>query len=589
LACLRTITQKIQLNLYNSNVNSKTTNKIPYIFFAGPAVSLAISPFVTFDVLNPPKLLMLSLFGGLALGLLISNRQKILSKTFSPIFYISLLFLVCLISSFLFSGGNQTTQLYGVHGRHTGLIAYFSLCFLLLAVSLNATLLNIKYALGTMFFTGVVSFSYAFLQLIDLDPLPWKGNETWIVGTFANPNFFSSFVAIVNILSFTYILQESLSTKQRIFAVLPLIFGVYLLSKIGSTQGFIVLFVGVSFTFLIRVKNSKRFNKTFYPLGVFTIVIVVFVVLDILQRAPWESKLYKLSVAARGDYWRAAIQIMNDYPWTGVGIDGFRNWYPKYRDWNSLNHGEASTLADAVHNVFLDFGVNGGIFLFLSYVSIVFLALIAAIRIIKRMQSFDAAIVSLTAVWLGYQAQSLISINQLSLAIWGWIFSGLIIGYEIHSRPTTNIESNLNNTKNPTKKSSRKYRNTKKSYFWAPPLIGAILGFSLVWPLMSAHINYNTAMKNADPVSLLNAANQYPKDALRMSMAAESVSLMGFPRDGYDLAKKASVFDPNFSVPWKIMATFPRVSEEEKKQIQEKLNELDPLFNEAEKRRLALK
>jgi hypothetical protein len=74
-----------------------------------------------------------------------------------------------------------------------------------------------------------------------------------------------------------------------------------------------------------------------------------------------------------------------------------------------------------------------------------------------------------------------------------------------------------------------------------------------------------------------------------MSMAAESVSLMGFPRDGYELAKQASNFDPNFSIPWKIMATFPRVSEAEKKLIQEKLNLLDPYFNEAERRRLALK
>jgi hypothetical protein len=227
--------------------------------------------------------------------------------------------------------------------------------------------------------------------------------------------------------------------------------------------------------------------------------------------------------------------------------------------------------------------------LLISYVSMLILTLIATVRIIKRMQSFNPAIIGVIGVWIGYQTQSLVSINHLGLAVFGWIYSGLIIGYELHDRPKTNTESNERSPKIQSGRNSINGKSSQKLNSWASPLVGAILGFSLVWPLMSAHINYNTAMENADPILLLKAANQFPKDALRMSMAAESVSLMGFPRDGYGLAKQASIFDPNFSVPWKIMATFPRVSEDEKKQIQEKLNELDPLFNEAEKRRLALK
>jgi len=576
------------LNLYNGIVKSSTRNITQFILLAGPAVGLAMTPYLTFDALNPPKLMALAIFGGIALGTLVTHRQKLLDPWFRPIIISSTLLIFSLIISFLFSDSNRITQLYGVHGRHTGLIAYFSLCFLMLAVSLNVTSQNIRFAVKIHLILGVVSFTYGFLQVINLEPLPWDRSGSWVVGTFANPNFFSSFVAFVNISLLTYVFQDATVKKLRVYSSLLFMFGMYLLIQIGSTQGFIVVLMGASFVFLMRIRMSAKLSKMFFPLMLMTFIGISIMVLDILQKTPWDSKLYKLSVSARGDYWQAAIQIIRDHPLTGVGIDGFRNWYPLYRDFDSLNHGEASSLADASHNVFLDFGVNGGIILFISYVSLTILTFLAALRIIKRMQSFNPTIIGVIGVWIGYQAQSLVSINHLGLAIYGWIYSGLIIGFELHDRPKKNIESNERPPKIHAGRNSNTGNGSQKINSWASPLIGAILGFSLVWPLMSANINYNTAMKNADPVLLLKAANQYPKDALRMSMAAESVSLMGFPRDGYDLAKQASIFDPNFSVPWKLMATFPRVSEQEKKLIQEKLNKLDPLFNEAERRRLAL-
>jgi O-antigen ligase len=564
-------------------------NKTQFILLAGPFVGLVLTPYLTFDAVNPPKLLALVVFGGVALGILISDGKKLKEPSLRPIILCSALFFLSLLSSFLFSGSNRITQLYGVHGRHTGLIAYFSLCFLMLAVSLNATLQNIRYAMKILLILGIFSFTYGFLQRIDLEPLPWERNESWIVGTFANPNFFSSFIAFVSILLLTYFFQDAIGKKMRMYVLILFMFGVYLLIQIGSTQGFVVVLIGSSFVLLMRIRLNAKFSKTFYPLIVIAFISIIGAVLDILQKTPWDSKLYKLSVSARGDFWRAAVQIIRDHPWTGVGLDAFRNLYPIYRDSNSLNHGEASSLTDAAHNIFLDFGVNGGVFLFISYISMVILTLVAAVRLIKRMQNFDPAIIGLIGVWGAYQVQSLISIDHLGLTVWGWICSGLIIGFEILDRPQKKIESNDHSPKIQSGRNSNRPKNSQKLSSWAFPLSGAVLGFCLVWPLMSAHINYNTAMKNADPLLLLKAANQFPKDALRMSMAAESVSLMGFPGDGYDLAKKASIFDPNFSVPWKLMATFPRASEEEKRQIREKLNKLDPLFYEAEKRRLAIK
>jgi O-antigen ligase len=564
-------------------------SKKSLILLAGPAVSLAITPFLTFDVLTPPKLLALTIFGGIGLGTIIVNRGKLTSKKFKPLFFVSMFFLLALISSFFLSGGNLVTQLYGVHGRHTGLIAYFCLTFILISTVIKASMANVKFGVQLFLATGAFSYFYGYLQVFKLDPLPWQRDYSWVVGTFANPNFFSSFIALTLILTTAYLFDNSHGNKFRFYAFLSSVLGLILLGRIGSTQGFIVLFVGLSFVFLMKIYTTSRFSRMLYPFLVLFLIGLIVAILDIFQKAPWSSKLYKMSVSARGDYWRAAIEIMKDEPWTGVGIDGFRNWYPRYRDLNSLNHGESLTLADASHNIFLDFGVNGGVFLFLAYVFLVILTLVASVRLISRMQKFQPEVVGIIGIWLGYQAQSVISINQFPLAIWGWIISGLIIGLEICDRPSGNIESKPDDYDMSKKRIARKSKNHKKKAESTYSFIGAVIGICLIWPLMSAHMNYVSALKSANPVLLIKAANQFPKDALRMSMAAESVSLMGFPRDGYELAKQASNFDPNFSIPWKIMATFPRVSEVEKKLIQEKLNLLDPYFNEAERRRLALK
>ena len=59
----------------------------------------------------------------------------------------------------------------------------------------------------------------------------------------------------------------------------------------------------------------------------------------------------------------------------------------------------------------------------------------------KRKTEFDVIFATIVAAWVAYQAQSLISINQLGLGVWGWSLSGLIIGYELNTRPDA-VEGN---------------------------------------------------------------------------------------------------------------------------------------------------
>jgi hypothetical protein len=76
-------------------------------------------------------------------------------------------------------------------------------------------------------------------------------------------------------------------------------------------------------------------------------------------------------------------------------------------------------------------------------VAIVLLAGISLIKVVLRSKKYDPIFVAISVGWLGYQLQSLISINQIGLAIWGWVLTGALIAYERNTR-TSNVEEIAN-------------------------------------------------------------------------------------------------------------------------------------------------
>ena len=55
--------------------------------------------------------------------------------------------------------------------------------------------------------------------------------------------------------------------------------------------------------------------------------------------------------------------------------------------------------------------------------------MIQAIRFIESHPKFDPIFVLLFSTWVAYQAQAIISINQIGLAVWGTVLGGLLFGY----------------------------------------------------------------------------------------------------------------------------------------------------------------
>jgi hypothetical protein len=135
-------------------------------------------------------------------------------------------------------------------------------------------------------------------------------------------------------------------------------------------------------------------------------------------------------------------------PWSGVGMDSYGDWYRRARDEQAMILPGPGIVTNAAHNVPLDLLAYGGWPLFISYFLIVSLSAIAVFKLIFSSRDYNWVTVGLVVGWTCYHVQSIISINQIGLAVWGWIFNGAVIAYERSLRTSALILKKVSQNKN---------------------------------------------------------------------------------------------------------------------------------------------
>ena len=260
--------------------------------------------------------------------------------------------------------------------------------------------------------------------------------------------------------------------------------------------------------------SRSRFKVVTIPALIVSGIGAVFVALGSLNSGPLASLLYKASVTYRGDYWRAGWKMTVEQPFFGVGLDSFGDWYRRTRTLEATLRRGPEVTSNAAHNVLLDFSSNGGFPLVILYLALMVLVVISAIKLLKRSNGFDPAVAGLIAVWIAYQAQSIISLNQLGLAVWGWIISGLIIGYEINTR----TQEVLTEVKQPVSK-GRNVKQPVASGTSAKTLVtmvaGGAVGLLVGLPPFIASAQFKTALESADAVKIEQSAYLWPHEAMK--------------------------------------------------------------------------
>jgi hypothetical protein len=181
--------------------------------------------------------------------------------------------------------------------------------------------------------------------------------------------------------------------------------------------------------------------------------------------------------------------------------------------------------------------------------------------------------VALTAGWIGYQIQSLVSINQIGLAIWGWLLSGLLIGYEISTRDS---HVKLAGVETVSKGRNVKLKPKTEDGSIIKLLIGALVGFALVYPAFQADVNWRKGLATADSKLLLRAATQFPLDSYRLNNIAIEFEKNSLTDDAVGIARIATEFNPRSYDSWWVIYNARGSSIEEKIFAKSKMLELDP-------------
>ena len=406
----------------------KNLNFAKILALIGIFTSVAINPWFAYDPINLPKMLILSTGAAYLLGGLLLNFSG-LSRSYLPLFLLSALFIASLVFSFFANSAPTYQQFWGVWGRSTGLLTYFAFIVLMLStamISSTASLSLIRISFDKL---GYFITLYTLLQLMDLDPINWS--QKLMVATLGNINFMSSFLGLTSISYLSRILLERLSLSSQLFYLAILLLNLYLIGISQSIQGIGVFLAGLVFLLTYKFRQKFSFLST---LAVFfaSLVSGLVVLLGTAGFGPL-SMLRQETVIFRIDYWTAAINMLTANPLKGIGIDSYGDFYREYRTLEAVVRTGPQRVTNTAHNIFLDVFSGAGVFSGLMFLSIMALTLYSIFTALRaNHQNFD--LTAFSAMWLGFMVFCSISINQIGVGVWGFIFTGVINGYVIRYR-----------------------------------------------------------------------------------------------------------------------------------------------------------
>ena len=536
------------------------------------SVALFITPNVSSEPVDQPKMTLMVPLAFAALFLLIANI-RLAFRNINRWYLVSvLLFMIQLALVLIFSDAPFNQQFFGTSGRNTGFLSYLALSGLAIAAAWSSNLVLVLRMVYSLLIVGSISMFYSLLQTFAVDPVKWNNPYNSILAFLGNPNFASSFTGMCGVAAFALLLRQKLSILQRIGLGIYVLFGVFIMYRSASQQGILVLGAGSLVVALIFISSTQKLSTKLikYSFLSFSGLASLLVVFGTLNIGPLGSHLYKISVRQRGFYWHAAKNMLINHPLFGVGLDSYGDWYFKYRSLNAAFH-TPLTQSNAAHNVYLEFGSNGGFPLFILYLLIVLLTAVSAWKLIRRQSTYNWAYAGLIGAWISYQAQALISINQLGLAIWGWVFSGVIVGSEFVTR------TNASQTESQALGSRRnlKSKNGDNSSLLIAG-VGLVVGSILVAPVFLNDANYRKAAQTGNANLIITAALKSPEDTGRSIQTAQLLMNNKLFPQGIELVKHVLSINPRDFNAWTLLASATQPGTPDNKLANQKLKELNP-------------
>jgi O-antigen ligase len=415
------------------------------VLLTGVATTLIVWPPLA-DPINFPKMFILLILGTWIFGTVVVD--VIMSKTFrfSLGQWAILLFIVCLLIAALLTPVHYTA-FFGANHRNDGALSYFAMAVLSFAAMMSfkpgsAWLVrNFVLTLG-----GILGF-YGVLQSTKHDPFHWVLSYGPVIGTLGNPDFMSAILG-VSAIAPVWILLKTKNWWLRIAAALVALMELYAVQKGGSSQG--ILAFGAGFVMLIVVRLWQIHKVAGIVSLVGAAIGAGVVLLGILNKGPLAAHIYQTSLKNRQDYWHGAIGMFKAHPLAGIGIDRLGEFYPQYAPRVQFVQGQGT---DNAHSVFLQLMATGGLLVIIPYVLILLAILITALRgFFKARGQIQFDIAAMFALWFGLLLVSIVSIDNLGVAVWFWILGGALYGVSQKQIAASVVHANQPNSKGQSSK-----------------------------------------------------------------------------------------------------------------------------------------
>lgn len=400
----------------------------------GSSVILTLSS-AFLDTFNMPKFLVLLIGTIFLFPFYLTIRDK-KSKQLKLNKFPILLLLFFLTTNFvsLLINGFTYDSIFGSYGRQMGFI---SLACLIVVASIIITSEDQNYEILLNFLLWSLSISnlYGLFQYLGFDFFAYEKLYDGISSTFGNPNFAGAGAAIAFLLSVRNLFEIN-SVGKKITNAILLILALTNMFASNARQSFISAAIGLAVLAIYWVKKQSKIIKIVF--SAFSVSSFVLIVLSLFQIGPLATILYKSSISERGDFFRAALRMIEQNPIFGVGIDQFGLVYRLYRDINQIQRTGINATSDSAHNSLLQTtatsGLISGLLLATIYISVVFLFI--------RKRNFNLADFSLLSVWVAISSQNFISVDHPSLTIWWWILSALLLKTHV-SNPQLNPKRDI--------------------------------------------------------------------------------------------------------------------------------------------------
>ena len=532
------------------------------------ATTLSVTPWWTMDPINPIKMLAVVVTGFVCVGLIVSSHATVAWSKYKVAFSLIAAFVIWHVIAMFVSESQIVQQFFGVNGRNTGFITYLAFSFIFVGSAIASGADFLKRLIPVVCIVSAASLTYGVIQAVGADPFDWVNPYSPVFGFLGNPNFQSSLLGMLGAIVFAQIFVKGLKLQFKALIGLYFLVTLYVIKETASQQGFLVLVLGIGVVVgLYLVQLRKKLGMVY---GLFSVLAFFVVLFGTLNKGPM-ALLYKESVTYRGDYWSAGWKMTVDHPFFGVGIDSYGDWYRRSRTLIATVRNGPDITANAAHNVFLDISSNGGFPLVTIYLALMVMVVISAFKVLRRNTGFNPAFAGLVAGWVAFQAQSIISINQIGLAIWGWVFSGLIIGYEINTRDaivTPTVAKKGRVVSKPAQASAATVVAVSVAF---------LLGVLVAMPPYLASAKFNTARESGDAKMVEESAYIWPNNPVHMLQAAGLLYDSKLTAQAMLVLADATRTFPDFYGTWGTLYQLPEATPEQKAEALVQMKRLDPL------------